>query len=166
MKSRQNPPRVDGAGYLERNGLSPILLVPVVMDDCLLTITELVFLLDDRLAVSGFALLDHRCPVAIAICQSFAFEFRSIRRQPQQWELNFGSLLIYAQHRSRETSVAPRIARLLSALRSLLLFCRKPASRDAVHCRLVFAERVLSNFLSGSTSGQVNYPHQIGTQMA
>jgi thiaminase len=37
------------------------------MDDCLLTITELVFLLDDRLAVSGFSLLDHRCPVAIAV---------------------------------------------------------------------------------------------------
>lgn len=69
--------------------------------------------------------------------------------------------------RSRVPSVTPRIARLLiNAFRSLLRFCRKLASRDAIHCRLVFAERVLSNVLSGSTSGQVNYRHQIGIQMA
>jgi hypothetical protein len=49
------------------SGLSPILLVPVVMDDCLLTVAELVFLLDDRLAVSGFSLLDHGCSVAIPV---------------------------------------------------------------------------------------------------
>ena len=29
---------------------------------------------------------------------------------------------------------------------SLLRFCRRSAARDAVHCRLVFSERVLSNF--------------------
>jgi hypothetical protein len=46
-------------------------------------------------------------------------------------------------------SVTPRIARLLiDAFRSLLRFCRNLASRDAIHCRLVFAERVLSNVLS------------------
>jgi hypothetical protein len=46
--------------------------------------------------------------------------------------------------------------------RSLLRFYRNLASRDVIHCSLLFTERVLSNVLPGSTNGQVNYPHQIG----
>jgi hypothetical protein len=46
------------------------------------------------------------------------FNFRQRLKQPSRvgvckWELNFGLALIFALHRSRETSVAPRIARLL-----------------------------------------------------
>jgi len=62
--------------------------------------------------------------------------------------------------RSQETR------RLLpGAFGSVLLFCRKPASCDALRSRLVFA-RSPANLRSRSVCRQVNHPHQIGSQMA
>ena len=54
---------------------------------------------------------------------------------------------------------------LPGASRSILLFCRKPASCDALRGRPISA-RLPSKLRSGSASGQINHPHQIGPQMA